>query len=158
MTSTTSTAAGVLRSAVSPPATISNSLRNSPNGGIADSAKTASRNSGAVHGSASNAAPDPRELLGAELAHEHAGAHERVALRGRVREHVQQHPGQGDRRAEADTDREDAHVLDAGVGQQPLHVVLLEQVSAASSSDADAEDEQHGLREARRRAGPRATW
>ena len=73
-----------------------------PNGGIADKreappAGTAARTRAARR----SRRPNAGQLLGAELAHQHPGAHERVALGGGVRQHVQQHPGERDRRAEA---------------------------------------------------------
>ena len=89
------------------------------------------------------------------LAHQHPGAHERVALRRGVRQHVQQNPGQCRRGAEADPDRQDAHVLDAGVRQQPLDVALAEQVQRGQQQRRDPENQQHvaGKRRPERRLG-----
>ena len=82
------------------------------------------------------------------LDREHARAHERVALGGRVRQHVQHDAGQRDRRAEAHPDRQDAHVLDAGVGKQPLDVPLAEHVQRGQQQRGDPEGQQRVPREA----------
>ena len=103
------------------------------------------------------AAVDRGDVLGLVLADQHARAHEGVALRGGVRQHVQQHAGERDRRAEAHPDRQDPHVLHAGVGQQPFDIALVEQVQRRQQQRGDAEREQDTLRE----GGPSAatlTW
>ena len=65
---------------------------------------------------------DPLDLLGVIAAQQRAGAEERQPLRRRVGDHVQQRAGDRERRAEPDPERDDAHVLDRGVGEQPLVV------------------------------------
>ena len=61
---------------------------------------------------------------------------------------MQHHPGQRDRRAEAHPDGQDAHVLDAGVGQQPFQIPLIQQIQGGEEQRRDAEGQQHVPREA----------
>jgi hypothetical protein len=61
---------------------------------------------------------------------------------------VQQHTRIGRRRTESRADRQDAHVLDAGVRQQPLEVALLDQVQRGQQQRKHAEDQQHAARKA----------
>ena len=54
--------------------------------------------------------------------------------------------GEGAETAEAEADRDDAHVLDAAVGEEPLHVVL--------DGDEDRrEDQRHEPEEQKDRVG-----
>src|SRR6185437_16767330 len=66
-----------------------------------------------------------------------------------------QHAGQRDRRAEGHADRQDAHVLDAGVREQPLDVPLPEYVERGEQQRGDAERQQRVARDggAQRRGG-----
>ena len=70
---------------------------------------------------------------------------------------MQQHPGQRERRAEAHPDGQDAHVLDAGIGQQPFDVALVEQVQRRQQQRGHPEHQQHQLREAGAQWNP-AIW
>ena len=94
-----------------------NSLRKMPKGGMADRARTAATSIGPLQGKCSDASSDLGHVLGGELAHDRAGAEERRAFGRGVGQHVEEHPDDGDGRAEAHPDGQDPHVLDTRVGE-----------------------------------------
>ena len=100
-----------------------NSLTNGPNGGEPVMARKPARNSapgqrhaldGPAHVVGDLAAVGPVDVAGREEQH---------ALGQAVVDQVQQRPVHG-QAADADAQDQDAHVLDAGVGQHPLEVAL----------------------------------
>ena len=149
VTRTTRTAATVSRGSESPPETMRNSLRKMPKGGMAERPRTASHQHGPAPGQGADPAADLGHVLGGELAHDRAGPEERRAFGRGVGQDVEQHPDDGDGRAEAHPDGQDPHVLDARIGQQALQVALAQQVEGGEQQRGQPEDQQHVAGEGR---------
>ena len=67
-----------------------------------------------------------RDAFGPVGPHDAAGAEKHQRLVQRVIEHVVERAGDAERAAEAEAERDDAHVLDAGIGHQPLDARLAD--------------------------------
>ena len=86
-------------------------------------------------------AADAGGRLGAVEGQDVAGRQEQHRLGQRVIDGVQ-HRAEGGHAADADAEREDAHVLDAGIGQHPLEVGLAEDEHGGHGHRDQAEEHQ----------------
>ena len=80
---------------------------------------------------------------------ERAGRHEQRRLGDGVVEHVERRGEERERTADADGEGHDAHVLDGGVRQEPLEVVLDEHERDGDDDRERAEAEEQIRREVR---------
>ena len=96
--------------------------------------------------------PDAVDLAGALGGHDLAGGEEQHALGQAVAQDVQQHGGDGERDAGRGAEGDEAHVLDAVVGEHPLVVALGEQQRGGDGQRQEGHDDEQGAGE----AGPRA--
>ena len=88
-----------------------------------------------------------RNSLCAIGAHDAAGAEEHRRLVQRMVKHVIERAGDAERTAEPEAERDHAHMLDAGIGHQPLHSGLADDEESGDEKRESAEREERAARQ-----------